>query len=270
MKKLLTITIMCLVAIAAVAQDKANIRVSYIQKYKNHTGYDIEKKYILYTNGATSKFCDPVAEYVDSLCSTPKGKEEYNMMLTKAIESGSTPLSPSSTLCVFQSLTDNSVNVFDQSGSDYYTYTEPMDEMEWTIGDSTKIILGYECLMAISNYHGREWTAWFTPEIPASFGPWKFHGLPGLILESVDAANMYMFEATGLERCSKEIAPLFAKSDYPRANRKEMLKAARYILDNPYAYLAAVTGQSVEELKDDEDEEESINKDWDYLETDYK
>ena len=49
-----------------------------------------------------------------------------------------------------------------------------------------------------------------------------------------------------------------------------MLKAARYILDNPYAYLAAVTGQSVEELKDDEDEEESINKDWDYLETDYK
>ena len=81
---------------------------------------------------------------------------------------------------------------------------------------------------------------------------------------------MYMFEATGLERCSKEIAPLFSKSDYPRANRKEMLKAARYILDNPYAYLAAVTGQSVEELKDDEDEEESINKDWDYLETDYK
>lgn len=271
MNKVITTIAMCLVAIVAVAQEKADIRLSYIQKYKNHTGYDIEKKYILYTDGAVSKFCDPVAEYVDSLCSTPKGKEEYNMMLTKAIESGSTPLSPSSTLCVFQSLTDNNVNVFDKSGSDYYTYTEPMDEMEWTIGDSTKSILGYECIMATTNYHGREWTAWFSPEIPASFGPWKFHGLPGLILEAVDAANIYLFEATGLKKCSKEITPLYSKSDYSRADRKEMLKAARYILDNPYAYLAAITGQSVDELKDDEDmEEENINKDWDYLETDYR
>ncbi len=270
MKRLITSIILCFAAIAAMAQEKANICVSYVQKYKNHTGFDLEKKYVLYTNGAISKFCDPVAEYVDSLCSTPKGKEEYNMMLTKAIESGSTPLSPSSTLCVFQSLTDNNVNVFDQSGSDYYTYTEPMDEMEWTIVDSTKIVLGYECIMATSNYHGREWTAWFSPEIPATFGPWKLHGLPGLILEAVDADKIYLFEATGLEGCSKKISPLYSKSIYSYGDRKEMLKAARYILDNPYAYLAAITGQSVEELKDDEEEEDVLDKNWDYLETDYR
>lgn len=271
MKKLLTLTVMCLVAIAAVAQEKADIRVHYLQKYKNHTGYDLEKKFILYTNGTTSKFCDPVAEYVDSLCSTPKGKKEYEMMLTKAIESGTTPLSPSSTLCVFQSFDDNEVTVFDQSGNELYTYTEPMDEMEWIIGDSIKSILGYECAMVTSNYHGREWTAWFTPEIPASFGPWKFHGLPGLILEANDADNLYLFTATGLKSCSKEIYPLHSKLDYSRADRKEVLKTARYILDNPYAYLAAITGQSVDELKDDDDEEEeNIIEDWDYLETDYR
>ena len=270
MRILIAIIVTCIVTITAVAQDKADIRVSYLQKYKNHTDYDLEKKYILYTNGAVSKFCDPVAEYVDSLCSTPKGKEEYNMMLTKAIESGSTPLSPSSTLCVFQSLADNKVKVFDKSGNDYYTYTEPMGEMEWAIGDSTKTVLGYECIMARSNYHGREWTAWFALEIPASFGPWKFHGMPGLILEAVDADDMYLFEATGLERCSKEISPLCSISNYSRADRKEMLKAARYILDNPYAYLAAITGQSVKELKDDDEEEDNINKNWDFLETDYR
>lgn len=145
-----------------------------------------------------------------------------------------------------------------------------MGEMEWAIGDSTKTVLGYECIMARSNYHGREWTAWFAPEIPASFGPWKFHGMPGLILEAVDADDMYLFEATGLERCSKEISPLCLISNYSRADRKEMLKAARYILDNPYAYLAAITGQSVEELKDDDEEEDNINKNWDFLETDYR
>lgn len=262
---------LCLVAIVALAQEKADIRVSYVQKYKNNTGYDIEKNFVLYTNGTVSKFCDPVAEYVDSLCSTPKGRDEYSMMLTKAIESGTTPLSPSSTLCVFQSFDDNSMTVFDQSGSDHYTYTEHMYEMEWIIGDSIKSILGYECAMATSSYHGREWTAWFTPEIPAPLGPWKFHGLPGLILEATDTDNIYLFEATGLEKCSKEITPLHSKSDYSRADRKEMLKTARKILDNPYAYLAAITGVSVDELKDDEDDdEETINKDWDFLETDYR
>lgn len=271
MNRLITAIVMCLLAIASLAQEKADISVSYVQKYKNHTGYDIEKKFVLYTNGTVSKFCDPVAEYVDSLCSTPKGRNEYSMMLTKAIESGTTPLSPSSTLCVFQSFYDNSVTVFDQSGSDHYTYTEPMDEMEWIINDSIKSILGYECAMATSNYHGREWTVWFTPEIPAPLGPWKFHGLPGLILEAVDADNIYMFKATGLEKCSKEILPLYSKSNYSNADRKEMLKAARNILDNPYAYLAAITGVSVDELKDDEDDdEETINIDWDFLETDYR
>lgn len=271
MNRIVTIIAMCLVAIAASAQEKADIRVSYVEKFKNHTGYDIEKKFILYANGTSSKFCDPVAEYIDSLCSTPKGAEEYDMMLTKALESGGTPLSPSSTISVFQSLADGSVSVYDKSGSDYYSYTEPMAEMEWEIGDSVKSVLGYECQMATGNYHGRTWTVWFTPEIPASFGPWKFHGLPGLILEARDADNMYLFEANGLEKCSKAISPLYAKSKYSKADRKEMLKAARYILDNPYAYLAAKTGMSVEELgQGDDDDDVNINKNWDYLETDYR
>lgn len=57
------------------------------------------------------------------------------------------------------------------------------------IADSTKNILGYDCVMATAHYHGRDWTAWFTPDIPLPEGPWKLTGLPGLILEASESTD---------------------------------------------------------------------------------
>ncbi len=62
---------------------------------------------------------------------------------------------------------------------------------EWTITAESKKINGYLCYKAeqndiIINSVGtfkHQITAWFCPEIPYSFGPLKFGGLPGLILE---------------------------------------------------------------------------------------
>ncbi|OYQ43251.1 hypothetical protein CHU92_03595 [Flavobacterium cyanobacteriorum] len=55
---------------------------------------------------------------------------------------------------------------------------------KWNITGETKDIAGFLCTKATTNYRGRVWTAWFAPDIPIPFGPWKLHGLPGLILES--------------------------------------------------------------------------------------
>jgi GLPGLI family protein len=62
--------------------------------------------------------------------------------------------------------------------------------IDWKITKKKKTILGYECLSAIGNFRGREYTAWFTYAIPVPFGPWKFFGLPGLILEAYDKEDM--------------------------------------------------------------------------------
>lgn len=76
---------------------------------------------------------------------------------------------------------------------------EDMEKPEWTVTDSTYNILGYECVMATTSFRGREWTAWFTPEIPISDGPWKLWGLPGLILKAKDDRHHYSYEATSVE-----------------------------------------------------------------------
>ena len=74
--------------------------------------------------------------------------------------------------------------------------------MTWETGDSTKNILGYECIQAQTDYHGRHWTVWFTPEIPVHDGPWKFRGLPGLILEATtgDGIGFLQTESSSLPK----------------------------------------------------------------------
>lgn len=79
-----------------------------------------------------------------------------------------------------------------------WRYEEDWEKPQWEIGDSTRTILGYECVEAVTNYRGRRWTAWFTPEIPIQDGPWKLCGLPGLILEAYDTNRDYSFTPTGI------------------------------------------------------------------------
>lgn len=66
-----------------------------------------------------------------------------------------------------------------------YIYEDELNAQNWQFVDSTKTILDYPCQMATCDFRGRQWTAWFAPDIPISDGPWKFGGLPGLIMESV-------------------------------------------------------------------------------------
>ncbi len=42
--------------------------------------------------------------------------------------------------------------------------------------------------------------AWYTTEIPINDGPYKFFGLPGLIIKLYDEKEHYVFEMTKLER----------------------------------------------------------------------
>lgn len=59
----------------------------------------------------------------------------------------------------------------------------------WVLIDSTKNINKYTCKLAKTKFWGRIYYAWYTPDIPASKGPWKLHGLPGLILYAYDDVN---------------------------------------------------------------------------------
>ncbi len=59
-------------------------------------------------------------------------------------------------------------------------------KFEWELGSGEKVIKGVKCKNAFTNFRGREYEAWYATEIPINAGPWKFCGLPGLIVEVSD------------------------------------------------------------------------------------
>lgn len=69
----------------------------------------------------------------------------------------------------------------------------------WEIRNVQDTILSYVCTRADIHYAGRDYAAWYTFEIPIPDGPWKFQGLPGLILKAEDKEGLFRFEAIGLE-----------------------------------------------------------------------
>ncbi len=90
--------------------------------------------------------------------------------------------------------------------SAFFVYPDSVPALEWNFSDeTTDSIMGYDCRKATTEFAGRTYTAWFTPEIPLPFGPYKFGGLPGLILKIEDAEQQFIWEAKGFERTNAPI-----------------------------------------------------------------
>ena len=79
-------------------------------------------------------------------------------------------------------------------------YVEALPNIQWTLSDGHKNILGYNCQKALCEFRGRKYIAWYSTEIPINAGPYKFHGLPGLILAISDMANDYCWECIGIQK----------------------------------------------------------------------
>lgn len=81
-------------------------------------------------------------------------------------------------------------------GRTWIGYSEKPD-FKWQLHDEKKQIGAYSAQKATCSYGGRNWIAWFTTDIPFPDGPYKFSGLPGLIVSINDEDNEYKWELSG-------------------------------------------------------------------------
>lgn len=82
---------------------------------------------------------------------------------------------------------------FERVGMTLLTYKEPTIN-NWKLIDESKTINTINCKRAEINYKGRNWIAWYSTDIPIPYGPYKFNGLPGLIIKIADDKGDYDFE----------------------------------------------------------------------------
>lgn len=128
-------------------------------------------------------------------------------------------------------------------------YTEKLPLFDWQIGTETATVCGYECMKATCHWRGRDYTAWFTTEIPVEYGPWKFGGLPGLIMKVADNDGIYTFEAVAVENGT---FPIYAPrgSKYKQSTRDKVWNLQRklnenYLKTTDHTVIVYKTGQAL-------------------------
>ncbi len=105
-----------------------------------------------------------------------------------------------------------------------YRIKEVKPKFIWELNQkSTKYFKNYLCKKATTSFRGRTYEAWYTTEIPINFGPWKFSGLPGVILEIKDVTNSFIWKATKIVYPSNKFIKLPYKK-YKNINLKEFVQ----------------------------------------------
>lgn len=118
-------------------------------------------------------------------------------------------------------------------------FTEPCPSQQWELHDETQTILEHRCQKATCHWRGRDYVAWFAPDIPVKRGPWRFNGLPGLILKLYDTNHFYTFEAVSLKKTHEPI--MLYDFKYSKSTRPRVRKLQRALQVN---FWKAVTGES--------------------------
>ncbi|CAA7195892.1 GLPGLI family protein [Chryseobacterium potabilaquae] len=86
--------------------------------------------------------------------------------------------------------------LFRNIATDQYKIKEDK-KPEWKILPDKQKIGEYNAQKATTVYGGREWTAWFCTDLPFQDGPYKFYGLPGLIIKIEDSTGSHTMTLIG-------------------------------------------------------------------------
>lgn len=99
-----------------------------------------------------------------------------------------------------KNLSSEKVAIEARAFSKTFSTYERTAKLNWNIQPEIKQVLTYNCQKATVTFAGRKYIAWFAKSLPISDGPWKFSGLPGLILEIEDEAKEVSFKAVEIFR----------------------------------------------------------------------
>lgn len=230
--------------------DNCVVKVQYRMEYIKNTNNPNKKNnnfMLLQIGEKTSKFSDYFRLKTDSM---------YDDFVNKKMEfsEASSKIMPIFTgtlaLNVFKNYPTGKMTVIDRAFlAGTFKYTEDMVKMKWKLLQGKATICGYQCQQATTTFRGREYTAWYTPKIAYSDGPWKFNGLPGLILLVTDSKNEYKFECVAIEKAGDNEKIYIIDNDLFTTTRERFNITAKNATDNPNPYAESVGAKAIPNRK---------------------
>lgn len=125
---------------------------------------------------------------------------------------------------IFKSYPEFKISTKTRMGMDAYKVAEDR-KMAWNILKEKQKIGEFNTQKASTEFAGRKWIAWFSTELPFQDGPYKFYGLPGLIVKLEDAAKTHQFELVGV---SKFTNPTEKVSPFGQPNKEIEINQKQY------------------------------------------
>jgi len=113
----------------------------------------------------------------------------------------------------YKNLLKNTV-IYDRSYSLKQIVEDNNYKIDWTLTKNTKKILAHKCQEAIGVFRGRKYWAYFANDISVPNGPFKFDGLPGLILEVKSEDGAVLIFATQIKQTEGIITNPFIDKSY--------------------------------------------------------
>ena len=171
----------------------AKYRVTYRLSFKYHPDlrdYNSDTRTVLIGRHYISDFSDIISHF-DSLRTEDdrKGLDVYSSIVGSPY-----PLE------IIRNIRDKKDDFKYRIHSKVLVYEKPAPQFRWEFTEETDTIAGYECTKAMTTFAGRNYEAWFASELPLPFGPYRFGGLPGLIMKIQDSDKQFTWEAESIEK----------------------------------------------------------------------
>lgn len=205
--------------------DKANLMVTYNLSYKQDTNrldFQRQEEMLLFVGEKTSLFTSKNLYNLRKLGTIAEREGRLDSFIDEMSEGH---YRTRFTFEIYKNYPAGMLSYADKVIPTFFIYEEDLSAFQWDLTNEDSLISGYRVQKARLRYGGRLWFAWYTLEIPVSDGPYKFIGLPGLILNIADSQGHYVFEMTAIERLKEAVAIEFFNMDWVKTNRKGVLDA---------------------------------------------
>ncbi|MDY0076875.1 MAG: GLPGLI family protein [Bacteroidales bacterium] len=205
--------------------DKANLMVTYNLSYKQDTNrldFQRQEEMLLFVGEKTSLFISKNLYNLRQLGTIAEREGRLDSFIDEMSEGH---YRARFLYSIYKNYPQGKLTYADKVLPTFFIYEVDLSAFQWELLDKDSLINGYTVQKARLSYGGRLWSAWYTLEIPVADGPYKFSGLPGLILKVSDSQGHYVFEMTAIERLKEAVAIAFYDMGWVKTDRKGVLSA---------------------------------------------
>jgi len=149
---------------------------------------------------------------------------------------------------IFNTIEPKSLSLIDEVNGKLY-FIKDTFQLKWTLLNEHDTIGKLNVKKATTRFRGRDYIAWYCEDLPFSFGPYKFSGLPGLIIQIHDSKNYISYSLTSFKKLEPKKLVINFEANTKAISKKGFKALNDNYWENPIPYMESDGSVLNEETK---------------------